>query len=826
MKMYCILFACLSIVLYAVTAEAQTVYRRNITPTGYQINDCCIIGDSTIITTGNDGTILYSENMFRTWNKAEILARQHLNGIVHISGGKCIAVGDDGIILLGEESGKTWALQQTAIRDSLYDITLSDKGILYAVGNNGCVAQSTDKGITWSAEYYNELGNARKVVFHDSIGIITGTGKTLLRSEDWGNTWQKIQHPYYTIYSLCYRDNNTWFVGCDSLRAGFSEDNGKTWSNAQYILPQAWKNIGSIEIKDMIFTDEVHGYAVGIFYFNKSIDLINDIIITNDGGKTWTSNQRNFLLPSSRKVVPTFTSLYNMPDKKSLLVCGRYNTEKDPYIALYTNNSWKHILLGQGETEFVNYKNDTADYLPNFTDIQFFTSQKGIAFQTGSIEYNNAELYGNIKRIVRTEDGGSIWKNSLFLIDTFRVNDYFIINADDIIAEIVTSTDNQRVDFIYRSRDSGITWNKDTILLYSIRKTLNDTTAQIAKIFSANGVYMVHIRTGGSISEVRNHVLISNNKGNDWEIFPLPKQIHEIYYAGMDIRFTNPDKGIFGAKVYDSVQQVYSYKMFITNNGGKHWQQIFEKQTDAFAAYATERHGNTIWRVELEESRISSTIPVWAKIISSRNNGETWDTLDLEKDKNTALLKNMYCSKINFIDENIGIMEMILKNNAQGKVLFISTDGGKEWRYIPFNSYSGYLTYNLFDKNTVFLGARQNSLYYFNPQEIPSGIEEAQTTSAIVPIHIWNAFPNPTEKGKINLMLTWLEHVQPNDINFRLYTVDGIEQTHTVTVENWIKGGSGNGIVTLNLQSVPIGLYILVCESGTYKTAKIIIVDR
>ncbi len=829
MKMYCILFACLSIVLYTITAEAQTIYRRNITPTGYQINDCSIIGDSTIITAGNDGTILYSENMFLTWNKAEILVRQHLHGIVHISAEKCIAVGDDGIILLGEGYGKTWSIQQTAIRDSLYDITLTDKGILFAVGNNGCIVQSTDKGITWSAEYYTELGNARKVVFFDSIGIITGTGKTLLRSEDWGNTWQKIQHPYYTIYSLCHRDNNTWFVGCDSLRAGFSEDNGKTWSNAKRILPQARDNIGFIEIKDMVFTDDIHGYAVGVLYADYFNILYNDIIITNDGGKTWTSAQRNLIMPGSRRSIPYFTSLYRMPDKQSILLCGRYNSEYDPYLAIYTNNSWKHLLFGEGERVFMYYDKDTADYTPNFSAIRFFTQEKGIALQRGGFNYRKKGVESEvIQKIVRTEDGGRTWNNSLFLFDSLRINNVYAINADDIIAEIVKSTNNQKVESYLRSYDGGITWNKDTTLLRTLQNTLKDTVSTIEKIFSVdNGDYYCTLTKTSILSSYnQNYILLSTNKGLDWKKLRLPTEIGEEFNKEVEIRFSGADKIILFGNVYDSINKVNTKKMIMSNNGGKDWQTIFKRTNVSFRSYAINRKGNSIWRAEFEDSPIDKTIPVWAKIISSRNNGETWDTLDLEKDKNTALFKNMFCSRLNFIDENTGIMEMTSKNNSLVSVVHISTDGGKEWRYIPYNSYSGYLTYNLFDKNTVFLGAKRNSLYYFDPQEIPTGITEAQTTSAIVPIHIWNAFPNPTEKGKINLMLTWLEHVQPNDINFRLYTVDGIEQTHTVTVENWIKGGSGNGTVTLNLQSVPNGLYILSCESGTYKTAKIIIVDR
>ena len=198
-----------------------------------------------------------------------------------------------------------------------------------------------------------------------------------------------------------------------------------------------------------------------------------------------------------------------------------------------------------------------------------------------------------------------------------------------------------------------------------------------------------------------------------------------------------------------------------------------------------DRFANHIWVGEFIASEIDNTIPAWIKVYHSTDNGITWDTLDFEKTLLRSRLKNTYCLLMDFIDEQNGIMI----TEVEGfRSLLLTSNGGKSWSVLPYNSFDGFLSYQYYDKNTLYLGYKENALYYLNPETFTTDIEDSDIESSAVPaIHIWNVYPNPAEKGKINLQLTWLENVQPHDINFRLYTVEGVEQTHSITVENWVR---------------------------------------
>ena len=145
---------------------------------------------------------------------------------------------------------------------------------------------------------------------------------------------------------------------------------GKTWSQQQQIggvaiRKESYLNT-SIILKDIVFTDEQNGYAVGALFSDGS-RLYNSIIETHDGGTVWRVKNIFFTLPTLNSSTPFYSGLYKIPNTKNILSLGSHSLRGNPYIAINDNNSdWRTLFLGNGYKEFITFGNDTTEYDPIF----------------------------------------------------------------------------------------------------------------------------------------------------------------------------------------------------------------------------------------------------------------------------------------------------------------------------------------------------------------------------------------------------------------------------------------------------------------------------
>ena len=273
---------------------------------------------------------------------------ERLNKIFFINDSVGFVVGGErfnkSTILKTTDGGKTWTYRNIAeTPKSIYSITLSPDGAIYAIGFDGKVLRSANEGEDWTFRQiwyapYKDIAftNSNRgiivggVSFNEGImsfidsnanaspfdslgyelndiemidgktGYVSGLG-LILKTTDSGYTWQmqNIQDDNFKAVKA-YGADEAWTCGYNGS-IFHTTNGGQSWErmrNGNNITKPSYK------LLDILFTDPLHGYAVGeggLF------------IYSDDGGKHWMELER-FTDAALRCIVSK--------QDGSLMVCG------------------------------------------------------------------------------------------------------------------------------------------------------------------------------------------------------------------------------------------------------------------------------------------------------------------------------------------------------------------------------------------------------------------------------------------------------------------------------------------------------------------------
>ncbi|WP_425312592.1 WD40/YVTN/BNR-like repeat-containing protein [Pseudomonas tussilaginis] len=156
-----------------------------------------------LITVGDRGHILFSDDQGKTWTQAKVPTRQLLTAVYFVDAKHGWAVGHDAQILVSSDGGVTWTKQFEDLQREapLLDVWFKDAEHGFAVGAYGALLETTDGGKQW-LDVADRLDNEDQ--FHlngiaqvkDAGLFIVGEQGSMFRSSDDGQTWQKLQGPY------------------------------------------------------------------------------------------------------------------------------------------------------------------------------------------------------------------------------------------------------------------------------------------------------------------------------------------------------------------------------------------------------------------------------------------------------------------------------------------------------------------------------------------------------------------------------------------------------------------------------------------------------
>jgi len=191
-----------------------------------------------LVTVGERGHILYSDDQGKDWTQAKVPSRQLLTALYFVDDKHGWAVGHDAQILASSDGGATWTKQFEDLKRQapLLDVWFKDLNTGFAVGAYDALLETTDGGQHWedvSERLDNEDQFHLNGIAHvkDAGLFVVGEAGSMFRSRDDGQTWEKLEGPYQgsLFGAIGTAEANTLLVY--GLRGNLfrSTDFGDTW---------------------------------------------------------------------------------------------------------------------------------------------------------------------------------------------------------------------------------------------------------------------------------------------------------------------------------------------------------------------------------------------------------------------------------------------------------------------------------------------------------------------------------------------------------------------------------------------------------------------
>jgi photosystem II stability/assembly factor-like uncharacterized protein len=193
------------------------------------------------------------------------------------AGDRLVTVGERGFALLSDDGGKTWRAVVTPVTRTLTGVAFQDSRLGIAVGHGGSLVRTEDAGDTWTRiDIENDAGS-------DSLlGVVAlGGGRfaaygafgLYLDSSDGGATWQRrqvISEEFENHISQVLPFNGALWMVAEYGTLARSEDGGATWTEVE--SPYEGSFFGAVD----------DGGGVLVVF-----GMRGTVFRTADGGMTW-----------------------------------------------------------------------------------------------------------------------------------------------------------------------------------------------------------------------------------------------------------------------------------------------------------------------------------------------------------------------------------------------------------------------------------------------------------------------------------------------------------------------------------------------------------
>mgnify|MGYP006291818911 CR=1 FL=1 len=339
-------------------------------------------------------------------------------------------------IIKTTDGGNTWTACYQS-EEILTDIHFFDDAC-GLMSKDGDLYSSQDGGSHWDMLYEN-LGSNGIFFLNDSLGGSVGnTGKTM-ESWDGGQSWSGNSH------SITYNDLNScsfvneykgWICGPEGA-IFFTEDGGDTWIQQE-------SNV-DVYLKEILFTDEMHGWALGSKH----------LIRTTDGGQNWEilltqtkyDSDIHFVDSLNGWMVGDGPSVKHTDDG-GISWNGQatgFHTWDEMYAVCFSDELHGCAAGSRGMLWTVNGGDtwtESNTFLHQGKEFYLLDNRQGWLVYRAS----NASL------IYKTEDGGENWTRLSTFFDHYFTSIYFIDRLRGFV-----SNDGYNGGIFY-TEDGGITW--------------------------------------------------------------------------------------------------------------------------------------------------------------------------------------------------------------------------------------------------------------------------------------------------------------------------------------------------------------------------------
>jgi len=185
---------------------------------------------------GAAGVLLESDTGGRVWTQNQApLTPLALLGVACATDRR-IAVGQEGTVLVDEGTG--WQAVASGSDQRLLAVAANDKGLAVAVGGFGTVLVSRDGGSYWESvsfdwpaivEDFAEPHLYDVAIAPDGAVTIVGEFELVMRSEDEGRTWQRLNRGDASLFGLHLSPDGSGFAVGQQGRVLRTRDGGLSW---------------------------------------------------------------------------------------------------------------------------------------------------------------------------------------------------------------------------------------------------------------------------------------------------------------------------------------------------------------------------------------------------------------------------------------------------------------------------------------------------------------------------------------------------------------------------------------------------------------------